>query len=310
MKPIVGLLLAFAACFIVGCNRDSRVPSVKVNEQNVVVPAEPGLAYSGPLEPLNAYPGKELAKLDEDQAKQLLVTIKKLIPEREYRHWFDFRPWYVWEFPNKGQPALVLFEVDNSGPHPGSTGIRINVFEKAKSVRSESVFWTGHRCYMRAVSLDKQADNQDPLIVLETGPGPGPGPNVPKQIYARVGNRFDLIRLEDSEGKATRNDYYVNHFACGPQMPKQTEAEWEADVLSADRLRVLRSLVWLGGSHWEGKPPDESEKQHEAAAQIQLVRSVRANKKVADKLRVLVESEDRWLREAAVLAADPKDLRW
>jgi len=136
-------------------------------------------------------------------------------PEREYRHWFDFRPRYVWEFPNKGQPALVLFEVDNTGPHPGSTGVRINVFEKAKNVRSESVFWTGHRCYMHAVSLDKQADDQDPLIVLETGLGPGPGPNVQKQIYARVGNRFDLIRLEDSEGKATRNNYYVNHFACG-----------------------------------------------------------------------------------------------
>jgi len=53
------------------------------------------------------------------------------------------RPRYVWEFPNKGQPALVLFEVDNTGPHPGSTGVRINVFEKAKNVRSESVFWTG-----------------------------------------------------------------------------------------------------------------------------------------------------------------------
>jgi hypothetical protein len=158
--------------------------------------------------------------------------------------------------------------------------------------------------------LNKQGDDQDPLIVLETGPGAGPGPNVQKQIYARVGNRFDLIRLEDSEGKATRNLYYVNHFACGPKVPKQTEAEWEADVLSGDRIKVLRSLVWLGGTHWDGKLPDESEKQHEPAEQIQLVRSVRANTKVADKLRALVASEDQWLREASVLAADPKDSRW
>jgi len=201
--------------------------------------------------------------------------------------------------------------VDNTGRHPGSTGIRINVFEKARNVRSESVFWTGHRCYLRAVSLDKQGDDdRDPFIVLETGLGAGPGPDVQRQIYGRIGDRFDLIRLEDSEGEATRNRYYVNHFACGPKVPNQTEAEWEADVLSGDRLRVLRSLVWLGGAHWEGMLPDESEKQHEPAAQIHLVRSVRANKKVADKLKVLVESEDRWLKEAAVLAADPKDHRW
>lgn len=310
MKPIAGMLPALAAWFLVGCNREAQVPDVQVNEQKVVVPAEAGLFYIGSLEPLIAYRGKELGKLDEDKSKELQAAIKKLIPEREYRHWFDFRPWYVWELPNNGQPGLVLFEVDNTGPHPGSTGIRINVFEKAKNVRTESVFWTGHRCYMRAVSLEKQRDDQNPLIVLETGPGPGPGPNVSKQIYARVGQRFDLIRLQDSEGKATRNSYYVNHFACGPQLPKQTEAEWEADVLSGDRNRVLRSLVWLGGTHWEGKPPDETEKQHEPAEQIKLLRSVRANKNVADKLRALIGSEDRWLREAAVLAADPKDSRW
>jgi hypothetical protein len=303
------MLPALAAWILIGCNREAQVPDVK-DEQQVAVPAEAGLSYSGSLEPLAAYRGKELSKLDEAQSKDLLAAIKKLIPDREYRHWFDFHPWYVWEFPNKGQPALVLFEVDNTGPHPGSTGIRINVFDKAKNARTESVFWTGHRCYMRAVTLEKQKDNQNPLIVLETGLGPGPGPNVPKQIYARVGQRFDLIRLEDSEGKATRNSYYVNHFACGPQAPKQTEAEWEADVLSADRNRVLRSLIWLGGRHWEGKPPDESEKQHEPAEQIKLVRSVRANKKVADRLRELVASEDRWLREAAELAANPKDSRW
>jgi hypothetical protein len=310
MKPIIGLLSAFAACLVMGCNRDSQAPDVTLVEPDTTIPADPRHSYSGPLEPLNAYRGKELAKLDEDQARVLLATIKKLIPEREYRHWFDFRPWHVWEFPNQGRPALVLFEVDNTGPHPGSTGIRINLFEKARKVRSESVFWTGHRCYLRAVSLDKPPDGQDPLIALETGLGPGPGPDVQRQIYAHIGDRFDLIRLEDSEGKATRNCYYVNHFACGPEVPTKTELEWEADVLSGNRIRVLRSLVWLGGAHWEGTPPDASETQHEPAAQIQLVRSVRANKKVADKLRALLKSDDQWLKEAAALAAYPEDRRW
>ena len=233
-----------------------------------------------------------------------------MIPERVYEGWFDFRPWHVWEFPNKGQPALVLLEVNNRGPHPGSTGIRINVFDKTKNARSEAEFWTGHRCYLRAVSLADQAEGEDPLIVLETGSGAGPGPDVRKQIYARIGNRFDLVRLEDGEGRATRNSYYVNHFACGPSVPKQTPAKWSADVLSGNRLRTLRALVWLGGAHWKGPPPDPSEKQLEPREQIELVRSVRSMPKVAARLKALVSGDDRWVREAAALAASPKDIRW
>jgi hypothetical protein len=109
MKRLVGILPAIAACVLVGCNRDAQVPNIKVNEQKVVPASETELSYGGPLDPLDAYRGKELAKLGDDEAKGLLATVKKLIPEREYRHWFDFRPWHVWEFPNKGQPVLVPF---------------------------------------------------------------------------------------------------------------------------------------------------------------------------------------------------------
>jgi len=69
MKPIIRMLAAFAACVLGGCNRDSQAPDVTVTEQNFANSDEPRLSYSGPLEPLNAYRGKELAKLDEDLAR-------------------------------------------------------------------------------------------------------------------------------------------------------------------------------------------------------------------------------------------------
>lgn len=297
---VIGLLLVLATCVLIGCNRGSPIPAVKVIDKTA----------QDSLEPLKAYRGKELAKLDEAQVEELLATIRKLLPGRKYEDWFDFRPWYVWEFPNNGNPALLLFEVNNTGPHPGSTVIRITVFENSGKVTAQSEFRTGHRCYIRAASLEEQADDQDPLIALETGPGAGPGPDVQRQIYAPFGSRFDLVRIENADGRATRNNYYVNHFACGPEIPKQTPAAWESDVLSGDRLRELRALVWLGGAHWEGQPPDKSEKQHEPVEQIELVRNVRANQRVVDKLKALAKSEDRWVREAAALAADPKDNRW
>ena len=262
------------------------------------------------LDSLADYQGKNLEELGEAEKNRLLATITKLVPGREYRFWFDFRPWHVWEFPNKGNPHLMLFEVDNTGPHPGSTGIRITTFDKAGNYRSEFKFWTGHRCYMRTVQLEELPDSQDPLIVLETGLGPGPGPNVWKQIYAHIGNRFDLIRLEDADGKATRNSYYVNHFACGPSLPEQTLEQWEADISSGDRARVLRALVWLGGVHWEGPPAEQSSPQYEPTERFELVRRIRGSEKVADILISLATSEDRWIREAATLAASPKDGRW
>jgi len=57
---------------------------------------------------------------------------------------------------------------------------------------------------------------------------------------------FDLIRLEDSGREATRNNYYVNSFRLRTSSAKQTEAEWEADVLSGDRHQSspLASVAW------------------------------------------------------------------
>jgi hypothetical protein len=307
---LIGILIAITSCFLAGCNRGPQTSDAKGTEEKTDVPLKSRRTYRGSLEPLNAYRGKELAKLDDLQAKELLGTVTRLVPDRTYQFWFDFRPWHVWEFPNKGQPVLLLFEVDNTGPHPGSTSIRITVFEKIGKTFSESTFATGNRCYLHGVSLEKQTDEHDPLIALETGCGPGPGPNFHKQVYARFGNRFDLVRLESADGKATRNLYYVNHFACGPEVPKQSPQEWEADVFSRDRFRILRALVWLSGAHWKGQPAKKLDRQFEPVENLELVRQVRARQKVADKLKALTASEDRWVREAAVLAADPEDERW
>src|SRR5262249_36662124 len=68
MNRLLATLPAIAASFFVGCNRDVkapdvRLPDVQVNEQEVV-PVESGIPYCGSLEPLIAYRGKELAKLD------------------------------------------------------------------------------------------------------------------------------------------------------------------------------------------------------------------------------------------------------
>jgi hypothetical protein len=116
--------------------------------------------------------------------------------------------------------------------------------------------------------------------------------------------------LEDFGGKATRNRYYVRHFACGPAIPTRSERGWEADLTSRDRWKVLAALVWLGGAHCDPPPNGEADPQAEDPQDVALVRKVRGRKKVRARLQELARSKDRWTREAARLALNPKDSRF
>jgi len=253
-------------------------------------------------------------KRDDPERQAIVALIQRLIPGREYRRVFDYVPWYVWEFPAQGrESSYVLFEADTSGPHPGSTPVRLTLFSAAGRVLSETQFTTAHRCYLRDVALSGRLSEGYPVIVLKTGSGPGPGPDIGKQYYARIGDRFDLVRLEAGDRAARRNRNYITHFTAGPAVPVLTEDEWEAELRSDDRFRVLRALVWLGGAHYNYKPdevPDPGDEQHEDLGQVLVVRSVRQNAAVVARLQELAAGTDLWQAEAAKLAMHPEDLRW
>jgi hypothetical protein len=312
MKRMIFWALLAAAGILAGCNMDQQdLPDEAEDESSQEVPAKAAPAPAlPPFELLKWYRGANLTTLNEAQSRQLLDAITKLVPGREYEELYGYWPQHFWEFPNGAQPLYLLVDVNSSRPHPSSTGIRITVFKSTGAVLSESEFSTGHRCYLHSIYLEGVDKAQQPFIVLETGPGTGPCPDTRKQVYAHMEGRFDLVRLEDSNGEATRNRYYVNHFTCGPKAVRQTAYQWEADILCGDRLKVLRTLVWLGGKHWDQRPGDKPDSQFEAPDEIQLVRSVRAREKVVARVKELCKSKDRWLREAAMLAASPEDARW
>ena len=280
--------------------------------------APPGLdAAKGVADPdgfseFKTYVGKDLRELDSDEIEMqnLLTAIKRLVPNREYEIHFDYFPWRIWEFAKDGgEPSYLLFEANNMDGHPGTTPIRLTVFSNSGAVLSETQFTTAHRCYLHDVELQVGVSGY-PFVVLKTGNGPGPGPCIEQQYYAIIGDRFDLVRLETSKGKIARNDYSPIHFRAGPAPPLRTEAEWESDLLSEDRLIILRALVWLGGVHWDLKEGDELRPDREEPGQIWLVRQVRQNPTVNARLRELSQSKDPWVSEAASLALDPQDTHW
>src|SRR5262249_27513371 len=133
--------------------------------------------------------------------------------------------------------------------------------------------------------------------------------DVTKQYIGFAGDRFDLVRVEDREGKATRNAYYLKLYTCGPSVPEQTASEWEADLLSGDYLSTLRALVWLGGKHRQPDALNPAPREFEPATDIILVREMRSCQNVHTRLRALAGSDNRWLRQAARLALVPADVR-
>lgn len=290
---------------VVGKTDPQSEPAVKAK-----APADvgPEIAQAA-LEVIKGLQGKDLRKLGKEQVKELTRTISNLVPKRTYWGPFDFSPWSLWDFRKKEGPPLYLLLEADQGPHPGYTRIRLTLLDEFGSVTSETTFGTGWRFYLRDAVLMPGTKEQFPILVLETGNGAGPGPNVSKQYYAWIEKRFDLIRLEDSAGNATRNRYYLKHFQCGPAIAQQPKLMWESDLVSGDRLKLLRGLTWLGGSHWDLHADDKEDRQFEEFNNIRNVRNVRARTKVIARLKVLANSKDKWLREAAALALDAQDTR-
>jgi len=275
-----------------------------------VATADDDLLRKQHLEILRARVGKDLSELEEGQLTAIQAAIDSLVPNRNSERAFGYQPERVWEVhQGEDKRLVVLFERFLYTAHPGASQLRLTVFDDTGRVLAESMFTTGHRCYMRELTLEAP-DKGTTLFVLKTGAGGGFGPDIGKQVYALTNGRFDLVRLEDSEGAATRNRYYVRHFTCGPDTAGRTVAEWEADLFSEDRLLVLRALVWLGGWHWDYRPEEKVDRQQEDFAEVQLVREVRSKKAVTTRLTELAKSKDAWIREAAELALKPEDTRF
>jgi hypothetical protein len=256
---------------------------------------------------MRKYAGQSLEVLEDEELEPLLTTLEHLVPGRKYDIPFDFRAWRFWEFGSiNGRPAFVLLEA-NTSPHPGSTRIRLTLFDTSPDPPFVAEFTTGYRCYLSGATIEANQKLTHPLVVLETAGRGGPGPAYYKQFYAWNGKRFDLVRVEDWEGGATRNDYADKPWQCGPPIPQQSEAEWEEDLLSRDRHRVLRALVWLGGTHLSPKAVVDVRDRYERLDEVHLVNEVRRRDKVTARLAELARSDYDWFREGAELALKPDD---
>jgi len=269
------------------------------------------------FEKLSKFRDSDLRHLEAADADRLLNDLQTFVPKRAYkgdfRSWrlYDnngFKPWYLWETGTEKNPVLTLVEVQNTGFHPGSTNIRLTQIDNTGKILDETTFDTGHRCYVTG-GIKRVGNDEHTLFILGTtwfSPGCA-GDITARQYYAKIGKRYDLIRVETWDGEPVRNEYYIKHFRHGPVAVSHTVDEWVSELESGDRLRILRALVWLGGVHRDLQAGDQLDRWREDRQGIELVRAVRKNEKVITRLKKLVQVKDRWLRDAATLALQPQD---
>lgn len=257
------------------------------------------------LETLRIFVDRDLTKLDIKDSEALSSAVQALCPKRR-KNECNEAPRSLWEFKKTGENSCFVFlEAFEGGFHPGTSYVRLTLIDQTGKSLFDCSFTTGHRCYLKSIGLNQERD-ESPLIKLWTDSIRPGGPEVKTQYYAKIGDRIDLIRVENSDGSAARNSCVYKHFRSGPPAPLQSADRWEADLNSRDRMKILRALTWLGSEH---RPADMQlgGGELEPKADIDRLHILRSRPSVTARLRVLFDSKDEWIWQAAALALHPKD---
>ncbi|MGL4550429.1 MAG: hypothetical protein ACRC33_04515 [Gemmataceae bacterium] len=302
---LIVLLYACCAALVVYSQlRPDRAPAL---------PKERVVTRREAIETVKGWRGQDLRERRGEAVDEMMVQLRSLGLERGYG-----RVWSVRDFGKKGEPGHyllldgVIFHLQRRW---SLNHLHLTLLSGEGNVLAESLVATSCCSDLFHPRLEASPDGGYPLVVFEARlVAGGGGPVEEVQYYGCVGRRFDLVRVEDGHGAAGRNYYLHEGRTVGPRKPRRdwTEDECLADLTSGDRLRALRTLVWLGGRHWDLKEPDLKEGRRqtpisESGDQVRLVRKLRGHEKVVPLLKRWSDGDDRWLREAARLAAEPDD---
>ncbi|CAN5512457.1 hypothetical protein BH10PLA2_BH10PLA2_09710 [soil metagenome] len=285
----------------------------------LVLPDTRELQRSDSQATIRRHCNRDLTEISAREAESLTLAFQVLgLAEphnygfRILREGYGHKTRFLCEFQKRAEPSCyVLVGSEDFATVPGSTNLRL----KAMSARSKHPidlkFTTGWRRYLRKIDIQKSATDQYPVLVFstETIRGMFHGPEkLQKQYYGKIGDRFDLIRIENADGQAFRNDYVYDHFRSGPPAPEQTAQEWEADLLSSDRFKILRALSWLGSIHRE-IDMKEMGGELEPVDSVKRVKEVLALPTVTAKIDEQKKSKDPWISQAANFASHPSNRR-
>jgi hypothetical protein len=141
------------------------------------------------FETLRTYSGADLSSLSTREVKHLQCRISKLCPERSDDEITSYQLKQIWEIADSGSPLIVILETFGVELVPGTSTIRITVFDSTDKMLSESTLTTGYRCYLNTARMLQQDEKSPPILILETV-GPIGGDDCDHQDYSYVKGRW------------------------------------------------------------------------------------------------------------------------
>lgn len=259
---------------------------------------------AAPWRGLDDFTGKDLRKLDKATDERLYESLKPIFPKFQSFGSWGPRPWALAKFDNGREPLRwVCFEVDTTLPHPGTTRLKLHTWNAATRKVRVSEFTTGCRVYVKGFALKKRSISDGLLLELETGYG-GPEKPVGRQVYARLGDEWVLIRVE-WEGKAGPPKYAWRPSRAGPEY-RPFELPSVLDSLDSDNaVEQLLALTWLGAFHQVRRDPAEW-RYGQAQGDVDFVEAARSHPGIRARVEALTKSSEPWVAEAAALALHPE----
>lgn len=269
---------------------------------------------------LDEFVGRDLRKLAEEPQPKWKEWLSQVVPEKyissksrlhrlldgilpkEYAEsrdpFFGFQPWHLWKHVTADESIFILCDVRQLSIIPGSACAAIHFLDSRGTHLGWSEIYTGNRCDLNDVTFGYEELAACPVIKIRTSASIGGADTL--QVYGIIERRIAMLRLARRDGKLWQMSYHPRPWA-GPAPPTRSVAEWEQVLRSADVPCILEALTWIGGDHntsWD--------KEHESN---RLVKAVRARRLVRARITTLAESDNPWIREAAIEAQQQLKLK-
>jgi hypothetical protein len=269
------------------------------------------VAAKSPKEIAAAVAGLDLRSLGEESRDKVFDALRTLAGKDVYwRREQDGTPHRLYRV-NCGAAKWALVVSYPGFEVPGFSWIAVHLFDGEWKQTAVDNFPTGYRISLFDVWQERVDSLPEPAIVVRLGTIGSFGNFTyrQRQYYAVRDGRIALVRLEQEGKDMGRGSFAASHPWTGPKPPLRSAAQWIDLLGSEDPADVLESLTWLAGSHMattEQRSPDVNQ---ESLEDSRLWEAVRDDPRTKQKLAALAKSTNRWVREAAVLAATPETER-
>jgi hypothetical protein len=248
---------------------------------------------------LDRYVGKDLWK--QRLSKKDLSRLDQIVGKVPKGYLMEPAPWHIWKINRNGQTRYVVLLAEGLVSIPGGSSACVQLFDANGTRINSWSFQTGWRIGPENVSIEFSKDLASDLIVLHMVRAIN-GRDIAKEYFAISNDRLRFVRMESRNGDIFQNEYVFPNFEIGIVPDATTGGQWVSLLESSDQADVLSALLFLGGRHIT-EPQRHFDSEPQESKYAGLFQQLLSNPRIRELIGRLSNSDDAWVRQAALLAA-------